>query len=101
VNRSFDFHPEAREELRRAVQFYEQESPGLGREFAAEARVVIDHILDHPLSGARAEADTRRKLLLRFPYSVIYLIEPTRLRIIALMHQRREPGYWLTRIDEQ
>lgn len=101
MKRSFDFHPEAREELRQAVQFYEQESPGLGRVFAAEARAVIDHLLDHPLSGAPAEAETRRKLLLRFPYSMIYLVEPTRLRIIALMHQRREPGYWLTRIEER
>lgn len=101
MSRAFDFHPEAREELRHAVRFYERESPGLGREFAVEARTVIDHLLDHPLSGTPTEADTRRKLLLHFPYSVIYLVEPTRLRIIALMHQRREPGYWLTRIESQ
>jgi plasmid stabilization system protein ParE len=98
VKRRFDFHPRARAELRHAVQFYEAEARGLGAEFAAEVRTAIDQVLEYPESGSPARAGTRRRLLGRFPYSLIYLPELEILTIVALMHHRREPDYWLDRL---
>jgi plasmid stabilization system protein ParE len=98
VSRRFQFHPEARLELRQAVQFYEGETRGLGADFRAEVRAAIEHVLEHPLSGSPAEAETRRKLLVRFPYSLVYLPRPHPFTIIAVMHHRRRPGYWLDRV---
>ncbi len=78
------------------MRHYEEEAPGLGADFAAEVRVTVDHVLDNPYSGAPYEAETRRKLLQRFPYSLIYLVEKNgnHILIVAVMHQRRKPGYW-------
>jgi plasmid stabilization system protein ParE len=101
VKRSFGFHPEARGELRAAVRHYEDEAPGLGVEFAAEVRVAVDRVLDNPYAGAPGEVETRRKLLRRFPYLLIYLVESEKehIHIIALMHHRRRPGYWHERLQ--
>jgi plasmid stabilization system protein ParE len=98
VSRSSAFRPEAREELRRAVRFYEREAKGLGAELAAEARAVLESIVSNPNTGSPFAAGTRRKLLPRFPYSVVYLGESGRVDVIALMHHRREPDYWTDRI---
>jgi len=34
-----------------------------------------------------------------FPYSVVYLEQPDRVWIVAVMHAKRLPGYWLKRIE--
>jgi hypothetical protein len=34
----------------------------------------------------------------RFPYLILYLDYPDRIRILALAHTSRRPGYWKTRI---
>jgi hypothetical protein len=36
------FHPEAFEELRAAVRFYEEQRRGLGRELTLEVQAVVD-----------------------------------------------------------
>jgi hypothetical protein len=34
----------------------------------------------------------------RFPYELYYAVEPDRLLVLAVPHQRRRPGYWIDRI---
>gem|GEM_PF-5187723 len=42
---------------------------------------------------------TARQCLLRpLPYSMIYVDDPTEIRIIALAHHKRRPGYWKRRL---
>ena len=33
-----------------------------------------------------------------FPYSVVYLEQPDRVWIVAVMHAKRQPGYWHNRL---
>lgn len=40
----------------------------------------------------------RRRPLRRFPYSVLYRIDEGEIVIVALMHQRRRPHYWIGRL---
>ena len=97
MNRSFAFHPAARAELREAVKFYEREVAGLGGEFIEEVRATIERILDYPHSGLLLDPGVRRRLLARFPYSIIYMPDEDPVLIVAVMHQRRRPNYWLSR----
>lgn len=39
----------------------------------------------------------RRRLVRRFPYAVLYSISPDLIRILAVMHSRRRPMYWIER----
>ena len=87
--------PEAERELIDGAFFYaEQANTELGLAFIAEFERALEILREHPNLGAPWRALTRRFPLRRFPYSVLYLVKGTELRVIALAHQRRRPGYW-------
>ncbi|HET6764144.1 MAG TPA: type II toxin-antitoxin system RelE/ParE family toxin [Longimicrobiaceae bacterium] len=90
-------HPAARAELREAVTFYRVRSIRLARELLAEVRATIARLQELPGSGAPAAQGTRRALVKRFPFTVIYAVETDRIFVYAIMHQRREPEYWSER----
>jgi plasmid stabilization system protein ParE len=88
---------EAEEELNAAADFYESAMPGLGREFLAEARRTCQLLAEQPRTGRRLSTRIRRRLLRRFPYSIIYSLSSDAIVILAIAHQRRRPGYWRER----
>jgi len=96
----FYFHPDAKEELDGATAYYEQCQPGLGLEFAEEAYATIARIIQHPNAWSALSKNSRRCLVNRFPYGVIYQVKSRTLRIIAVAHLHRRPGYWKERIEQ-
>lgn len=94
----FFFHPDAKEEFDGAVEFYEQNQPGLGLEFAEEIYATIARITQYPDAWSTLSKNSRRCLVSRFPYGLIYQIESHTLRIIAVAHLHRRPGYWKERL---
>jgi hypothetical protein len=36
----------------------------------------------------------------RFPFSVVYHVVDDLIRIVAIAHAKRKPGYWRTRMRE-
>lgn len=93
--RPYAFLPPAREE----AEFYESQAAGLGEDFLAEAERVIELVAATPELGAPyvGEKNTRRVLLQRFPFAIVYQAEPELVLIVAVAHQRRCPGYWRDR----
>ncbi|MBI2994132.1 MAG: type II toxin-antitoxin system RelE/ParE family toxin [Gammaproteobacteria bacterium] len=77
-----------------AARFYERETEGLGADFLDDVQRAIDRLRDNPRLGLTITTELRRSLLSRFPFSVIYAVEPEGLLIVAVAHQRRRPGYW-------
>jgi len=71
----------------------------LGRRFASEIRATIYRILQTPERWRVLEDDVRRCLVRVFPYSVLYTVEPDFILIVAVMHGRRQPGYWKHRLS--
>jgi plasmid stabilization system protein ParE len=67
--------------------------------FAAELDVAASAIERAPSTWPTHHHGTRRFLLRRFPYSVIYRIEPAKIVIVAVAHGRRRPGYWKDRLE--
>lgn len=94
----FTFHPDADAEFDQVVAYYEARQSGLGLEFADEVLVTIARILDHPKAGSPFSKNTWRCLTKRFPYGIIYQIHEDTLRIIAVAHLSRRPGYWENRV---
>ena len=95
----FRFLLPAEEEMTEAAIFYEDQAHGLGSEFLDDVQSSIDRLRDNPMIGHALTGELRRSLLSRFPYSLIYVIKPDDLLIIAVAHQRRRPGYWRERVD--
>ena len=90
-------HPDALAEMTEAARFYEDRAPGLGREFFEEVVAVLRAAVENPEAGATQEPPYRRMLCRRFPFAVIYRQADDELRVLAVAHQRRRPGYWKER----
>ena len=88
------FHELAELELTDAADFYDSKEAGLGSAFVREVQHAVHQIAEHPESCMIAKGNARRKVLNRFPYSVIYSITPDTVRILAVASQRRRPFYW-------
>lgn len=86
----------ASDEFHASVSWYERRAPGLGAQFYDATVHAIHFIEDAPLSGAPVpgEDHTRRLLLTRFPYQIVYRFRQDEIIIVAIAHLRRLPGYW-------
>lgn len=85
-------------ELRDAAAFYAlKANVELGLAFVAEFERAANLVFANPLLGAVFRGTRRRYLLRRFPYSIIYQVAAEELRILAVAHHRRRPGYWALR----
>ena len=89
---------EARGELAFGVSFYDSEYPGLGQELAIEVRRLCRLISESPTAGIELRTGLRRRILRRFPYSILYTIDDDSVLVIAVAHQSRRPGYWTRRV---
>lgn len=92
---------EAKTELGKARRWYDKQRPGLGQELLDEVLAALDRIERDNSVGLRYENSRYRFLCLhRFPYVVYYECLPDRVRIVAIAHERRRPGYWRRRKPE-
>ena len=93
----YRYHPDARQEASAAVAYYAAISQELGVDFLAELENSISRIVRMPEAWANHMAGTRRCLLHRFPYGIVYQIESGEIQIVAVMSLHRRPGYWTAR----
>ena len=90
--------PEADRELSDGAAYYAQEANAeLGLAFVAEFERVLGLLCTYPHLGTPWRRGRRRFPLRRFQYSIIYYVKGEELRVIALAHHRRKPGYWAGR----
>lgn len=87
----------AKTELREATHYYEARAVGLGRAFLEEVRGALEQLTANPESAPVVQGTIRRKAIRRFPYSLLYALEVDGIRVYAVMHQKRSPGYWVGR----
>lgn len=92
------FHPDAKGEFFEAIAYYEECQEGLGLEFAREIYSAVQRVIHFPVAWAKVSKNTRRCLVNRFPYGVIYQIGKEEINIIAVMPLNKKPGYWKKRI---
>jgi plasmid stabilization system protein ParE len=88
--------PEAQAEFDEAVDWYEQRVRR-GAEFIDWVQEVLDRIAALPQIHQVVYQDIRRAVVRRFPYSVMYRVEPGRVLVIAVFHSRRDPSIWQAR----
>ncbi len=93
--------PEARQEYLSAQDWYEAQRPGLGEDYLAavietlgrihpaEQHPVVKRVDGHPIRYAHVR---------RFPYRVVFMETADAIRVLAVAHVKRRPGYWLGRV---
>lgn len=88
----------ARCEMDDAFCYYQQQMNGLGDDYIKEIMATINRIKLNPYAWSIFSENTRRCLVNRFPFAIIYQIEEKRILIVAIAHLHRNPEYWKNRI---
>jgi plasmid stabilization system protein ParE len=97
-SREFHVHPEAKEEAALAGEWYFSHDPVAGVRFLGALRRAVERVVETPLSWPRYIGRTRFVRLRRFPYIVVYRVTRKTLKVIAIAHTSRKPGYWKSRL---
>lgn len=85
-------------ELDDAVAYYNLQSHRLGDKFFDEVLRMTKLISIFPEVWAKNTEHTRKAVLKKFPYSLIYSIYKNKIYIIAVAPHHRAPEYWIDRI---
>jgi hypothetical protein len=86
--------------LRRSLtsgRYYEECQLGLGLKFAQEVYAAIARVGQFPEAWSPMSRNTRRCLVNRFPFGVIYRLKSNYIEIVAIADLRHRPGYWRNR----
>lgn len=87
----------AKQELDDATRYYEIEYRELGKRFRGEVQDAAKRIAKYPEAWPVERNEVRKCLLHKFPYKLLYSIEPNHIFIIAVAHLHRKPDYWIER----
>lgn len=92
------WHPAAAAEGDAAAGYYRDQRSDLARRFLNSLDEALDRISLNPLIYREVEPGVRKCKLQTFPYALIFRDQDPEIEIVAVMHVRREPGYWKARL---
>lgn len=88
----------AQAEFDAAADWYEQQQSNLGRDFVAKVQATFDRIRMNPGQFPIVFEEVRQAIVDRFPFSVLFQVEPKRIVVLAVFHRRRDPSSWKRRV---
>ena len=92
------FLDDAEDDIAAAFEWYESKRVGLGVEFVRALDNTLAALLEFPESCPVVYRNTRRRLMGRFPFEVLYRLEDGLLVVVACIHAARDPQVALRRI---
>ena len=95
------FRDEAMRDLVGAFEWYESERAGLGDEFLVAVASAIRNLRRAPERFRILDRRTRRVLVKRFPYLLLFVVEGQSVLITAVFHLKRNPQRWSDRVRER
>ena len=84
-------------ELRDAVDYYNLKLEGLGDRFKENVQEGLTRIEAYPDAWEKQTESTRRYVLNRFPYKIVYRVLNDVIYILAIACSHRNPDYWVDR----
>ena len=88
----------AEQDVADAVQFYVSKGLQVARDLLSEYDAAVQRIVELPNAWPPVGKGLRRCLLTRFPYQIVYRVEGDIIRVYAVAHVKRRPGYWRKRV---
>src|SRR5271163_3745984 len=98
IAKRVEYHEGAIADVKSAVDWYRKRSPKAALDFIEELRRSADTIREAPERWPVGKNNTRRFLLWRFPFTIIYSEEQSIVIIWAVAHGGRRPEYWSRRL---
>lgn len=93
------FHPGAAQDYEEAFIWYFARGPGIARDFEREISRCLRLIAQSPDRWPKFDAERRRIVVRKFPYSIVYEMIGREVMILAVAHGKRKPNYWRARAD--
>ena len=97
AERRFRLLDGAKQDVRQAARWYEQQATGAGETLILSINDAIAKVVAAPHRWPRIDAHYQRYVLGRYPYSVIYRLHDDAVFIVAVAHHRRHPDLWRDR----
>lgn len=95
---TYTLHPDAERDIADASDFYEKQAGIVtARRFLDEFERVAKLLDRNPEAGAPLTKARRMFPLKVFPYAVVYRIIANHVQILIVRHQRRRPGFGMSR----
>ena len=95
-----EYHPESKAESRKAIDWYWTRSQVAAVDFRDELKSALSRMRKAPNACSPYLHGTRRVLLDRFPYYVVFRERLHAIQVIAIAHAKRRPGYWARRLEQ-
>lgn len=92
--------PEAEYDLEKAYSWYEDKQVGLGDRFLDQVKYSIHFIAQNPYASPKVYKDTRKHLLQKFPFKIIYFINNDKINILAVLHGKRHQKQTENRVNQ-
>ncbi|MGH8614799.1 MAG: type II toxin-antitoxin system RelE/ParE family toxin [Gammaproteobacteria bacterium] len=80
------FYKAAEREFDEAVQYYESQLPGLGDRYRQALKEALDRVKLFPEAYSPLSKRTRRCLVSKFPYGIIYKLAGKQIIVVAVAH---------------
>lgn len=96
--KALEIHPSALLDLKSAVMWYVERSKAAGQRFVDEVERGVALILESPNMWPAGQNGTRKFVLTRFPYAIVYREKLVSIEILAIAHGHRNPDYWKNRL---
>ena len=93
-------HPASEIESRDAIDWYWAQSSLAPLDFVDELDLAFDRLRANPLACPSYFHGTRRILLNRFPFAIVFRERLHDIQIIAVAHAKRRPSYWVKRLKQ-
>ena len=90
--------PAAEADIQATHDALEQVRAGLGGQFAARVREVLERIESMPEMYGVIWQDVRAARLKKFRYLVYYVVFADRVEVLAVLHGSRDASAWQSRV---
>jgi toxin ParE1/3/4 len=91
--------PEAENDLKEIFSWYEDNRIGLGYDFLLQVDAGINFVKRNPEIHPIEYKGTRKHLIKRFPYKIIYLVKEEGIIVLAVLHGKRGFELLKSRVD--
>jgi plasmid stabilization system protein ParE len=98
AGKALEIHPSALTELKFALGWNLERNETAALKFASELDRAMDLVIEFSQRWPVGEHGTRKFVLRRFPFAVVYREKQAALQVLAIAQGHRRPGYWKNRL---
>ncbi len=91
--------PRTEADISDAYTWYRHRRPHLAYAFLAAVQASIEAVSELPASFPVVQRGTRRALVRRFPYGLLYVVRADEAVVVGCFHLARDPRSWQDRIS--